>query len=533
MPSRLLPMVALFSLLNLISDWWFIAVTAAALTAWWLYFTDALGNEKDRKDIEQWLKRPWGGKLYADFVNGRLDWLERLLSPSNVEDRPKPRPAARWWHYVDWLAHPMAPSRDAAVRVGQSAFGWSLFDVALRLAVAYPLLLLVVTWAITGAAGRIGELVVLPADPAVWVQLAMTGALLFYALSLTLRRVLPNRARLVFQLVAFGFAVAAIFAVPTTGAFLVAVLVAIGGPGAFAVAGAVALAVAIAATFPVAAVFAATIAFAVTFAATFAGSVAVPVVFALSALVGWMTRSNRGLLGYVVLVLGALALVAMGALIVDPESTLSTTWLVFLGVFPLVNAVFDYLSMGLTRLLIRSGARHGAWALLSGILDVAAAAIFFTGLGCALILVTHGMNMLAGSPLLDLQTLFTDLRDPDLRGDYWWLYATIFSTLIPTFLHLAASAWSMIALIPRRPKGWVLAKLPKVEERTRAKYGAALGLTLMATFATILPLFLIVWGGNVLYHLYPEIGGGYLSVFESFARWLGAAVEPGPLILET
>jgi len=37
------------------------------------------------------------------------------------------------------------------------------------------------------------------------------------------------------------------------------------------------------------------------------------------------------------------------------------TWLVFLALLPLINAVFDFVSMGLTRWLLRSGATAGGF----------------------------------------------------------------------------------------------------------------------------------------------------------------------------
>ena len=141
------------------------------------------------------------------------------------------------------------------------------------------------------------------------------------------------------------------------------------------------------------------------------------------------------------------------------------------------------------------------------------------------------MNAVADRPLFDLQALFADLRTVGRRDGYGWLYATIFSTLLPTFLHLAVSACSLYALIPIRARQRVAEWIGRAEERTVPKWGAALALSLMATFATLAPLLLTALVGLALYHFHPEIGGGYLFVFEWFARAIGAPVTPGPLLL--
>jgi hypothetical protein len=198
---------------------------------------------------------------------------------------------------------------------------------------------------------------------------------------------------------------------------------------------------------------------------------------------------------------------------------------------PLLNAFFDFVSIGTTRWLLRAGTERRQWAIVLAVSDVIAAAVLFVALGCTLIAAVHGLNQLADPDLLDLQTLFDGVRAAP--GQYWWLYATIFTTLVPTFLHFAVAGASAIAWLPQAWKRSLLRHVEGAAEWVGHRWIAALALAAIATVAILVPLFLAAGGAMLLYHFHPEIGGGYLRVFEGFARWIGATVEPGPLIIAT
>jgi len=105
---------------------------------------------------------------------------------------------------------------------------------------------------------------------------------------------------------------------------------------------------------------------------------------------------------------------------------------------------------------------------------------------------------------------------------------TIFSTLVPTFLHLSISAFSLVALIPRGAKDWVWRNMLNGDDLEEFRlWLATLGLSLMTTFSIAAPI-LLIWGtGQLLVLFYEDIGLLYLDLFEWFARGIGAAVEPG------
>jgi len=123
----------------------------------------------------------------------------------------------------------------------------------------------------------------------------------------------------------------------------------------------------------------------------------------------------------------------------------------FLGVFPLLNALFDVLSYAATLALMRIGLRR-AGPLLWGFYDLGIALFLFLGLGATLTLILRLMNLIAGVPILDLHALFGGLHQSP--GDYWWLYAMVFSTILPTGVHFILSLMGLQGMCPpfiRRP----------------------------------------------------------------------------------
>lgn len=541
------PLVAFFGTL---SSSWVLGLAGALFLVWGVVFWLVLDNEKDRETIRKLMR------FYSVMMTRLLKWVDRALTPGNVKDFPKPESYKRWWLHFRWAVTPFESSRKAAMIVGRHPWGWPLFDLTLRLAVAYPIVLLVVQWGVTGEPGRIGALEVLPGEVAPWFRWPIAAGIAAFGASAAIYVSPPSRVPLVLELAGAIVLLAGLFAIVVVsgefpdisrGAFAVALagglIVAFVnvGTGAFVVVvvflftGLIGLAFGVATAFEIPFLggftFGGTLGFAIAGVGGVALLIALPIAFAGETAV----RRGGGPVGYFSLVLVLALLLAASAVIVDPTNRAATTWLIFFGVMPLVNAVFDYFSMGLTRWLLRLGARHPGWAIVCGLGDLAAALAAFVALGFALIAAIHGMNALAGAPLLDLQTLFADLREGRWQ-QYWWLYLIIFSTVVPTLLHAAACVWSFIAWTEwlfKRPALWLMDRI--APDHGLMKVGATFLLSLMATLAVVVPVFVLFWGGTYLIDYYPEvgreIGGTYLWIFESFAQWLGAAVEPGPRYL--
>ncbi len=166
-------------------------------------------------------------------------------------------------------------------------------------------------------------------------------------------------------------------------------------------------------------------------------------------------------------------------------------------------------------------------ARTASLIDVVAALILFTALGAALVLVVAGANWLAGVPLFPLAPLFSGLRDDPAA--YYWLFATLFSTIVPTAAHVIVAAFSLLILPFSATQRLPLNRWVTGTDATAAILGP-LSLGFAATLAVMLPV-LLLYGLYVLAVLvWPQLAQGYLSIFTTIAQMVGevplAATQP-------
>lgn len=265
-------------------------------------------------------------------------------------------------------------------------------------------------------------------------------------------------------------------------------------------------------------------------AVVFAGAGAVAAAFGAAGgrAVARATRRGRAGLAYLLLVLCGVAAMLTIVALVQEIYEFQTALLLFLVLLPLVNALFDYLSIGTTRALLRHGTRTPDRATVYGTVDVGLALAFFMLLRGVLVVLVVAMNAAAGTDVVDLQALFADLRSGEAAGDYWWLYAIIFSTLVPTLVHLSIALWSLGAMVPGAVRAWVARGVDAADGDAYAHTGAVLGLTALATWTLLVPPALTLGAGWLLVTWFPALGAGYLWLFERLAQLMGATVVPGP-----
>lgn len=145
----------------------------------------------------------------------------------------------------------------------------------------------------------------------------------------------------------------------------------------------------------------------------------------------------------------------------------------FLGLFPLVNSIFDWISLGITRSLLYSIAYRmhgGITAVFWSVLDIGVALLLLLGIisvSTVIISLSNWLFQMSGNydPVLDLNQIFKDLQNP-FDSRYMWLYFMFLSTLIPTFIHLILASWAVVMWIPtkileRMHKDWKKKQLQK------------------------------------------------------------------------
>jgi hypothetical protein len=151
--------------------------------------------------------------------------------------------------------------------------------------------------------------------------------------------------------------------------------------------------------------------------------------------------------------------------------------LLFLGLLTVLNAPFDWASLGLTRALLRRGLELGGWSpYVLGLADAAAAAIVIALLTAVSVLGVQTFDTLAAfsggeaARILPLDKLFDGIAAHPAAPEFWWVYAMLLSTMIPSLVNLTIGGASLLRGIP-----WVTAlvlrnmpdrRAPPVFERT-------------------------------------------------------------------
>ncbi|MDC0537430.1 hypothetical protein OAO37_03750 [Planktomarina temperata] len=415
-------------------------------------------NPSDRPYWRDLLRHDGAAERYRSVMRRGLDWLDSRLSAHEAPQGP-----------------------------AQKAWSFGLLNATMALALAYPILAITIQW-LCGSAIDFGGQEVMAASPpqariftAVWLGSSVL-VYLFAGASKSRWRwtlvILATGILLLGLIFADGFAV----------------------PGNIAVAGTVA----------VASVGVGAVAFVapVLVAATSAGTVA-----------GAEERSSRPMARRLLFcgVLVALLIVAIkmpddfGA----GQRNQAVFFMLTMGVLPLVNAVFDFASVGLTRYLLRLGLeqKRAAWpAVLDGLGGIA---IFFA-LGCTLIAFVTFVVPADGVPLVDLTQLFADMRRAP--GDYIWLMVTLFSTLIPTLLHLSVAVLTLGLQYPAGVRNFVADLLERGEQSGQAALLSGICICAMITIALWCPIWIFTF---VVTHDHGAIVNAVLWGFEAFAWAIG------------
>ena len=122
---------------------------------------------------------------------------------------------------------------------------------------------------------------------------------------------------------------------------------------------------------------------------------------------------------------------------------------VFLFLLPLANAPLDWLSIGLTRGLLRTGlALGGTWRIaLISLLDLALAAVLMFALVALTVALVAAANWATvdggGVPILPIAPLLDALAADPWAAEFAWIWLMLFSTLLPSLLHLFAGLASL------------------------------------------------------------------------------------------
>ena len=468
----------------------------------WVIVASALENTATRDRLARFARI--SHLPYTAVLTRLLHTLPRLILPRSVEQDPPPQTGwLAWLHY--WTT-PRARDVADLDRLRRNPWSRPVMDAALKVAIVYPIVLALLQAAAGGSSG-LGGIPIIPPDTSPWIVAAALGVI---AMLICTRILASATSQGVFEKLSTWLSFVA-----TAGAGVV--VVAGASAGAVAVAGVVAVAGSVAGAF----VFAVAVAFAGAVAGTVAvaGVLGFAFAFALAqtVVVARLTSRGRGGIGYALLVTPLLGLSLFAAVITPVDQPQFALFALTLAVLPLVNAVFDWLSYGITIWLLSRGHRRGnIWPLISALADVAAAAVLFAGLSVALIVILGTVDGWRATPLVGVGPLLQGLRDRP--GENWWVVAMVASTLVPTLLHLCLAFVSAVTWFRAGVWNWLLDHFD-VQQGVEVALPATLAFATLLIAYVLIPPALICGAGWVIW----THGGGVREVYVDwlirFAGW--------------
>jgi hypothetical protein len=200
-------------------------------------------------------------------------------------------------------------------------------------------------------------------------------------------------------------------------------------------------------------------------------------------------------------------------------------FLLFMGLLTLLNAPFDWASLGLTRALLRRGLELGGWwPYFLALADAALAAVIIVCLALVMVIGVQAFDELSvhgggeKAEVLPLPALFGGIAKNPGAPEYWWAYALLLSTIIPSLINLAIGGMAFTRGIPSLAR-LLLQWIPQgkaVPEYKRQP--AAIGLTIQmfaGAFLGIAAQAFLAWG--LIFHVMPALGLGLLDMARAVA----------------
>ncbi|SDE27826.1 hypothetical protein [Rhodospira trueperi] len=384
------------------------------------------------------------------------------------------------------------------------------YDRCLLLAVAYPIMSAFLTWLLLNQTGALGEaLGLLPLKNDLFrfvMSLGLGG--IFWLFVRLLRREDWQKWVLIFVLpavllafiadeaigiIVLGTASGGFISVGVAACVVTLAVVSPGGSagtfiGTFAGAGAGAVAGSVALAFLGTSLGAGVIAFVV----AFAGGHAVIKLFLR------FSRRRRffgpALVALTALLFGA-GWLAAGIAAMGDEAGYALGVLLAIFLFPLLNAPFDWASLGLTRFLLRKNLEaRSAWsrARLS-LTDFGLALIALVVLALTLILALEVFNARVrpalGHDFVNVRAQLEAIGAKPGNPGHVWIYFTLFSTLIPTLLHAIIWCASLVTVRVPGLRARILAGIERLDDGEGTRMMIAAALTLRWVIAIVAVVF--------------------------------------------
>ena len=168
----------------------------------------------------------------------------------------------------------------------------------------------------------------------------------------------------------------------------------------------------------------------------------------------------------------------------------------------LVNLPFDWVSLGFTRALLRRGCEADAplfSPLWLGLLDFVVGAVVLVGLAFALVgalMFADALTWWGGRKVaVDVIGVLGHIRETPGDSANWWVYFTLFSTMVPSVTNCLIGAVSLVTWSWGDLRRWMLAQFSVLDGPGRhgTRYLLVLALSGQVFFGVVLT-GLALWG---------------------------------------
>ncbi len=450
-------------------------------------------------------------RLYSDSLTTFLDAVDRFFGDASKADQTL-------------FPHAFGLKTPAPLWTAPA------FDRCLLLALLYPIAAVFIVWAVSGHIGPAEEALGLQRNLPGWMRMVAVMATGFSAFAYWR---LVRASGWISAIVWFAVADSLTVAVAHAGAFPVAVAIAGAGIGVSAgaiAAGGVGVGVGIGAG---------------AIAIAGAGAVAIAVVVIVVVVIVWLNERDAGNSRLGIFLLLFFIAMTSSCLVAAYLLAIAPNWhdkygpsLLFLGLLTLLNAPFDWASLGLTRALLRRGLElKGWWPFLLAVADALAAAVIIALLSLTMVIGVQTFDALSihagGKPLLPL--VFDSIyvhrapqRVPLLDGiaahpgapEYWWVYALLLSTMIPSLLNLMIGGASLFRGVPGLPVLFLRFMPASGPVPSFNRELLALALTCQDFAGAFLGISAqLALAGGLLFHVLPWMGFGLLDTARAVAEY--------------
>jgi hypothetical protein len=193
--------------------------------------------------------------------------------------------------------------------------------------------------------------------------------------------------------------------------------------------------------------------------------------------------------------------------------------LLYFGLLTLVNAPFDWLSLGFTRLLLRCGMeRGGLWPYLLAAIDIVVGAALIMLLAMVMVAAVDLFNYLAelgggekARVLPPMRFYLAALRAEPQATEFWWVYSVLCVTMVPRILILFLAGFVCICGLPRNRF------LSALDENEVMPVASRVKMALLLSFKEVFALTTLALTGYILWYLMPMLSLGVLDLAEKVA----------------